>query len=166
MSTPTVPSPARLEAGSTTKINTEGKEVEITVAARYEVQPLGYSAVQAGIADGSIRKQDNVLVKVGDEYVVYTQLTAMTGKASDALLGGILDLVLDEKGEPKSGEPSVTSNFNYGYDLNAKRAVRQLHEKKVKGPEKTVNSTIKGLMALGYSAAEAEALAKAKLPTA
>jgi hypothetical protein len=165
MATPTTPAAVRLEAGSSTKINTEGKEVEIQVAARYEVQPTS-EAVQALIDSGKILKNENVLVKVGDEYVVYTQLTALTAEAAAALLDGVVDMVLDERGEPKQGAPSVLSNFVYGYDLNAKRAVRQLHEKKVKGPEKTVNSTIKGLMALGYSQAEAEALAKAKLPTA
>lgn len=164
MATPTTTS-TRLEAGSTTKINTEGKETEITVAARYEVQPSS-EAVQAQIDAGKILRNENVLVKVGDEYVVYTQLTALTREAAVALLDGVEDMVLDDDGQPKQGAPSVLSNFVYGYDLNAKRAVRQLHEKKVKGPEKTVNSTIKGLMALGYSQAEAEALAKAKLPTA
>jgi len=164
MATPNTPVASRLEAGSTTKINTEGKEVEIQVAARYEVQPTS-EAVQALIDAGKILKNDNVLVKVGDEYVVYTQLTALTREAAVALLDGVEDMVLED-GQPKQGAPSVLSNFAYGYDLNAKRAVRQLHEKKVKGPEKTVNSTIKGLMALGYSQAEAEALAKAKLPTA
>lgn len=164
MATPTTTS-TRLEAGSTTKINTEGKEVEIQVAARYEVQPKS-EAVQALIDAGKILRNNNVLVKVGDEYVVYTQLTALTAEAAAALLDGVVDMVLDDDGQPKQGASSVLSNFAYGYDLNAKRAVRQLHEKKVKGPEKTVNSTIKGLMALGYSQAEAEALAKAKLPTA
>lgn len=162
MATPTVAS-SRLEAGSTTKINTEGKEVEITVAARYEVQPTS-DLVSALIESGKILRNENVLVKVGDEYVVYTQLTALTIEAAEALQEGVVDMVLDDDGTPKQGAPSVLSNYVYGYDLNAKRAVRQLHEKKVKGPEKTVNSTIKGLMALGYSQAEAEALAKAKLP--
>lgn len=161
---------SRLDAGSKVKIKVDGKEMEVTVSARYDAYGVLPDEAKAAIAEqvaaGTVLVDENVLVKVGDEYVVYTQYTAKTVDAAAVLVGGAQDLVLDNKGEPKSGEPSVTSAFNYGNDLNAKRFVRQQHEKKVKGPEKTVNATIKNLMALGYSQAEAEALAKAKLPTA
>lgn len=160
MATPITPS-GRLEAGSVAKINSEGKEVEVTVAARYDAFDIADEAIQAGLADGSITRADNTLVKVGDEYVVYTKLEARTGAACAALIPGhAVDLVLNDKGEPKSGEPSVTSAFNYGNDLNAKRYVRQLHEKKVKGPEKLENGTIKNLVALGMSQSDAEAFVK------
>jgi Holliday junction resolvasome RuvABC DNA-binding subunit len=94
--------------------------------------------------------------------VVYTQLIATDLDTMKALCGGPVDLVLNDDGSPKKGAPSVASAFNYGNDLNAKRTVRNFHESKTKGPEKSVNAAVKALMALGYTQAEAETVAKAR----
>lgn len=168
MGTNAQPSPnVRLEAGSVIKVSDgAGGEKEAKVAARYEVYDLADADILAGRADGSILGDDNTVVKVGDEYIVYTQLFATNEKTMRLLCGGPVDLVLGEDGQPKKGEPSVASAFNYGNDLNAKRAVRQKHEAQTKGPERTINATVAGLMKLGWTKEEAEAAAKAKLPGA
>lgn len=154
----------RLEAGSVIKVTDgSGGEKEAKVAARYEVHDLESAEVAAGIADGTILADPNTVVKVGDEYIVYTKLEAMTLAAAGILLAGQLDLAIGDDGQPKRGEPSVCSNFNYGFDLNAKRNARQAHEQKVKGPERTINATVAGLMKLGFSREDAEAVAKSKL---
>lgn len=160
----TQPVNVRLEAGSVIKVTDgSGGEKEAKLAARYEAHDLEDAAIQAAIVDGSILADPNTVVKVGDEYIVYTKLEAMTVAAALLLLAGAGDLAIGEDGQPKRGEPSVTSNFNYGFDLNAKRAVRQQHEQKVKGPERTIAATVAGLTKLGFSKEEAEAIAKSKL---
>lgn len=159
--------PGRLDAGSKIKVSDgAGGEKDALIGARYEVYDLASDVIAAGIQAGSIISDENTVVKVGDEFVVYTQLFATDLDTMKALNGGPVDLVMDDDGSPKKGAPSVCSDFNYGRDLNAKRAVRQAHEQKTKGPERTINSTVKGLIALGYSQAEAEAIANAKRATA
>lgn len=151
----------RLEAGSVVEVTDgSGGTKQAKIAARYETWSLDDAAIIQAIADGAILADPNTVVKVGDEYVVYTKLEAMTVLAALVLLAGVGDLVIGEDGQPERGKPSVTSNFNYGADLNAKRAVRQLHESKVKGPERTVNATIANLVKLGFTKEQAEAMVK------
>jgi hypothetical protein len=168
MGTNLTPSPAvRLEAGSIIKVSDgAGGEKEAKVAARYEVYDLADAAILQARADGSVFGDENTVVKVGDEYIVYTQLFATNEATMRLLCGGPTDLVTNEDGSPKKGEPSVASAFNYGNDLNAKRSVRGKHEETTKGPSRTINATVAGLMKLGWTKEEAEAAAKAKLPTA
>lgn len=156
----------RLEAGSEVKVpDGKGGEKLVTLADRIEVHEPSED-VLALVGSGEILRDENVIVKIEDAYVVYTQFTARTLAGAKALVNGAEDLVLDEKGQPKRGEPSVTAAFNYGFDLDAKRAVRQSFEKKASGPAKDIKKAVGGLMALGYSEEDALALAKAKLPTA
>lgn len=162
----------RLDAGSVVKVpDGKGGEKEVALAARLDVYTLD-DAILALIADGSILMDENVLVKIEEQYVVYTQLLAVNMAGMQALVPeGRVDLVLDDKGQPKRStkdEPvaSVAQKFNYGNDLDAKREVRQAFEKANAGPEKDIKGAIKFLIKLGHSPEEAEALAKAKLPTA
>ena len=157
----TQPANVRLDSGSIIKVTDgSGGEKEAKVAARYEVHSLDDAAIVQGIADGSILADSNVVVKVGDEYVVYTKLEAVTLEAAKVLLAGVADLVIGDDGQPERGKPSVASNFNYGFDLNAKRNVRQAHESKVKGPERTVNAAIANLIKLGFTKDQAETMVK------
>lgn len=168
--TPVVPDGpvVRLEQGSTIRVpdpENPGKEKDVELADRIEVYELT-EAIQALINSGKIVVDENVVVKIEKAYVVYTQLLATDLESMTALSGGPVELVRNPDGTAKRGEPSVASKFNYGNDLDAKREVRQKFEKRVAGPAKTVNKTVEGLVALGYTREEAEALAKAKLPTA
>jgi len=168
--TPAVPV-SRLEAGATIKVpDGKGGDKEVTLASRVEVYEMT-EALEALVASGSLIKDENVIVKIEEAYAVYTQLLAVDMAGMQALVPeGRVDLVLDEKGQPKRStkdEPvaSVAQKFNYGNDLDAKREVRNQYEKSVAGPEKDIKAAIKFLVKLGHSPEEAEALATAKLGT-
>lgn len=118
------------------------------------------------IESGEILVFDDTPVQVGNENVGYRKLLAKTLAAMIALAGGQTDLSVGEDGNPERGKPSVASAFNYGFDLNAKRYVRQQWESKKAGPGKKVNRAVEDLMSLGYSQEEAETIAKARLPQA
>jgi len=127
---------------------------------RAQVHGLTSQTNMAAELQAILRAAEKEMGKLKDEYVVYTKLEATTGAAAATLLAGVVDLVIGDDGQPERGKPSVTSNFNYGADLNAKRAVRQMHESKVKGPERTVNATIANLIKLGFTKEQAEAMVK------
>src|SRR5215813_13991416 len=100
--TPVVP--GRLESGSAVKVpDGKGGEKDAAIVARYEVYDLASDAIKAGLADGSILADENATVKIGDDYVVFTELTAVTLTAMQALCKGPVDLVLDESGSQKKG---------------------------------------------------------------
>lgn len=163
MASPTSTVNAPLTQGSIVTVTEKGEDKQVTVAARITVYDETDPAIAAAIASGEVFRDENVLVKIEDEYVVYTELLAKTLSAAQALCGGPVDLVLNDDGTAARNAPSVMSNFNYGLNLNAKRKVRQDHQEKAQGPGRTISAAIKNLMNLGFSKEEAEAVAKSKL---
>lgn len=118
--------------------------------------------VKALIESGDILVSE-ATVDVNGTEVKYNKMLARSLKGATALIGGDVDLNTEEKdGEEKAarGKPSVCSAFNYGFDLTRKREVRQEYLKRLEGPEKGIKSGVKALMALGYTQAQAEAIAK------
>src|SRR5262245_56092154 len=96
-------------------------------------------AVRALIGEGRILHNPDAVVKVGDVEVLFDELEALDVEAALALVGGVGDLVMEDKdGEsvPARGKPSVCREFNYGFGLNARRFVRQQYESQAAGPEK------------------------------
>jgi len=148
----------RLEAGS----DYQDGDKKVKISARIEVYPLANPEWQELIRDHQILVNENVVVKIGDVYCVYTQLKAVTLEAMTLMSENRVSLALDENGEPATKQPSVASKWNYGNDLDAKREVRQEWEKSAAGPAKKIDKGIAALVDAGYTEEEAREIVMAR----
>jgi hypothetical protein len=141
----------------------------------------GYIRWAGGIPRGEKKSEGSressvtpVTIKAGvsptkqDETQSYEKLEAITdvgevllagGKAEPAILRG------DEKVDPRSPEERAkgsVDHFNYGLDLEVKRAIRKALENEISGPEKAIQRMAKVFLDLKLAKNLEQALAKAR----
>lgn len=71
----------------------------------------------------------------------------------------------DEEGKvgPSEEARRALAAANYGLNLRCRSLLRQRAEQQAEGPDKALANAVKSLMALGFTAEEANATARAKL---
>ncbi len=127
--------------------------------------PIG-DDVRAAIEAGDVL-MTTAEVKVGNVYVPYDKLTAVTVTGALALAGGKGDQEpeKDDQGNTKKDEDgnplfkrgsTVAGEFTYGFDLSRRAKVRQQHEQAAEGPAKALDRAVADLIKLGFSEEDAK----------